>query len=148
MNSTVVIVLSLLLGGAVGTVFSVIDHYLLLRTLRNLNLDDELQNKQSITRVYVVRYVINIAVLVVVFAVRNYLPFDWQFILIGTAVGLTLPARFLAMRMGLERKPGQKLTDIIAEPEKPEDLLPAQAEDGRVIVDEKAFFREENAKKQ
>ena len=55
MNSTVVIVLSLLLGGAVGTVFSVIDHYLLLRTLRNLNLDDELQNKQSITRVYVVR---------------------------------------------------------------------------------------------
>ncbi|MDD2568394.1 MAG: hypothetical protein PHN47_02955 [Clostridia bacterium] len=147
MNNTTVIVLSLLLGGAVGTVFSVIDHLLLLRTLRKLSLNDEMQNKQSIARVYAVRYIINIAVLIIVFAVRNYLPFNWEFILIGTAIGLTLPARVLAMHMGLEKKPGEKLTERLAEPEKIDDLMPRKAEDGRVIVDEKAFLREESLKK-
>ena len=148
LNNAVIIILSILIGFAFGTIFSVLDHYLLLRVLKNLSLEDEAKDKASITRVYVQRYVINVVVLIVIFIFRGYYaPFNWEYILIGAALGLTLPSRFLAIRMGIEKKPGLGMKSRMTEPENPQDFMPETSEDGRVIVDDKAFFKDINEDK-
>ena len=147
MNNALVIIISLLIGFAFGTIFSFFNHYLLLRAFRTMTLEDEAKDKQIITRAYFWRYIINIVALVAVFIVRAHLPFKWEYILIGTAIGLTIPGRILAMKTGFEKKP-DFIGSRVTEPEKIEDLLPKKTEDGRVIVDDKAFFNDLNKNKE
>ena len=144
MNNAVAIIISVVMGTAFGTIFAFLDHYMLLKALRKLTFSDDSKDKGIIRRVYILRYVINLVVLIFVFVIRDYLPFRWEYILIGTALGLTLPARFLAMHMGIEKKPSFVSKSRMTEPENIDDIMPEVSEDGRVIVDDRAFDNDED----
>lgn len=61
-------------------------------------------NTNIFMKVYILRQVINIAALFCIFFLRNVLPVPFYYPLIGTAIGLALPAQILAMRLGQKNK--------------------------------------------
>ena len=97
--------LSLLIGILMGTVFAVLNHLILLSGMKRLKVEEEKSATSMVTRVYLIRYIINLVVLFALFFLRKYLPFNWEYSLIGAAVGLTVPARIMSVKWGLEKKP-------------------------------------------
>ncbi len=80
-------VLALLGGCAV----SLLNYSINLRTLKN--------KPSALASVSVVRQVLSIGYLVLVFALAGVLPWDHMPLLLGAAVGLTIPSILLAVRL-------------------------------------------------
>lgn len=97
------IAISLVIGILIGTVFAVFNHLILLRGMKRLDASNQKSANSLITKIYVIRYLINLAVLFIIFFLRSKLPFSWEYILLGSAVGLTVPARIFSVKWGLEK---------------------------------------------
>lgn len=57
--------------------------------------------------VYILRQLINISLLSTVFLIRNCLPFSYVYLLIGTAMGITVPSIILALYSSKKIKANQ-----------------------------------------
>lgn len=83
------------IGGALaflgGAAVSALNFWINLRTLK--------ANPSALAYMSVVRQLLNVAYLVAVFFLARVLPWGYTAPLVGAAVGLTLPAIFLSMRL-------------------------------------------------
>lgn len=89
-------------GFVFGGIFAFIEHRLLISRLAKL---DERGNESAadVMKIYALRYLISVLVLLCVFLTRKLVPLNYYGTLIGTALGLTLPSQIMAMRAGLNK---------------------------------------------
>ena|SRR5690625_5303579 len=100
------LVIGLIIGFVFGFIFSYLEYRLLKWKLRKL--DEKGDNSTAgVMKIYGLRYLISLLVLLVVFLTRNLFPWHFYGTLIGTAMGLTIPSQIMAIRAGLT-KPGGK----------------------------------------
>ncbi len=105
------IVLGILAGFLFGSGVAWLNFRFTLKATKNVT-DAVKTNSNIFMKVYILRQVVNIAALFCIFFLRNVLPIPFYYPLIGTAIGLALPAQILAVQLGQKKKkpafPGEK----------------------------------------
>lgn len=83
-----------LIGLAIGSVVSVISYFITVKMTDSINRKAG-QTNNGVGRMFAVRYALDIITLVIVFLLRDAIPYDFEFMLIGAVLGLTVPGRLL-----------------------------------------------------
>jgi len=90
--------LGLVVGFVFGMIVALLEMQVLNRKLKKMETTGDNSNK-SLLVMFGLRYLINPAVLLIVFLLRKHVPFDPYGLLIGTAFGITIPTQIWAIRL-------------------------------------------------
>jgi hypothetical protein len=101
------LILGLLVGAVFGVIVSFFQYKLLMWKLKKMDEKGD-TSTAGVMKIYAVRYLISILVLLVVFLTRNLLPFHFYGTLIGAAFGLTIPSQIMAIRAGIKKPDSSK----------------------------------------
>lgn len=88
-----------LAGFVFGSIFSVINFFLLKKVVEAVVDTPEAQKAKSnkVLKMYLLRIALDFVALCSVFILKDYLPFDWFYVIAGTAIGLTIPGQVLSV---------------------------------------------------
>ena len=94
--------IGLIIGFVFGGIFAVLEHRILMSRLAKLDEKGD-QSAAGVMKIYALRYLISVLVLLAVFLTRNLVPLNFYGTIVGTALGLTLPSQIMAARAGLNK---------------------------------------------
>lgn len=111
------IVYGALLGTLIGGLWAVAELVLLTRVIKRADAkaaamlaagaDKQAASRKTtepVLKFFVSKYFLNVALLVVVFLLRGFLPWRWEFILLFVGIGLTVLFQLLLMVSGLSKR--------------------------------------------
>lgn len=91
-------VLPLAAGLVIGFIFSFINYLITIKADERAAKLEPAKQRTVIFKAFGLRYAINVLALLMVFLLRNVIPLDFTLLMIGTALGLTLPGRFMLVK--------------------------------------------------
>jgi len=98
------ILFGLIFGLIVGTVVGLFNFWIIWRASRTQEGEDGRKSTNRLLARLLLRYVLDIATMVVLFLFHDKYPFSYEYVLVGGATGLVVPGRILSLKKGLAKR--------------------------------------------